>query len=130
MEKTTVVNSALMAEVEKSECKFEEKYLCEIKKYEHKVFVKFIKVDMMSTPLENTSVVNDKALAVATHQAIMMTYDPMDGDLSKVERVNKPTVAEIYPKLTRYVSKELFEVMYNSGNLEDSCEYLKLVLGL
>lgn len=120
-----------MAEVKKAECKFEEKYLCEIKRNGHKMFVKFIKVDIMSTPLENVSVEDKKTLAVATHQAIKITYDPMDGDITKIDRINnKPTVAEIYPNLTRYVSKELFEVMYNSGNLEDSYEYLKLVLGL
>lgn len=127
------VNPALMAEVEKAECKFEEKYLCEVKKceYERKVFVKFIKVDMMSTPLENVSVEDKKTLAVATHQAIAITYDPMDGDIIKIDRINnKPTVVEIYPDLTRYVSKELFDTIYSSSNLEDSYEYLKLVLGL
>ena len=128
----TKINPALMAEVERLEVKLaENKYLCEVKSNGFKTSIKFIKADVMSAPLENTSVDNNKTLAVATHQAIMITYDPMDGDISKLDRVNnKPTVVEIYPTLTRYVSKELFDTIYSSSNLEDSYEYLKLVLGL
>ncbi len=126
----TTVNTALMAEVEKLENNFIEKYLCEVNSDGYETSVKFIKVDIMSTPLENISVENsNKALAVATHQAILIVYDH-EGDIVKLDRIGRPTVAKVYPSKTRTVSRELFEVIYKSRNLDESYEYLKLVLGL
>ena len=125
-----------MAEVERLEVKFvENKYLCEIKEDDYKVAFKLAKVDVMSTPLEDCSLQSNKNISVATCHAIMLVFNKEDRgvDLVKVDKYERqPTVVEVLPSKTRYVSKEFFDSIFNGRLLNDdkTFEYLKLCLGL
>ena len=134
MTTATKINPALMAEIEKLEVIFaENKYICEIKEDDYKVAFKLVKVDVMSTPLEDCSL-QSKSISVATSHAIMLIFNKEDQgvDLVKIDKYERqPTVVEVLPSKTRYVSREFFEAIYNGRLRDDHCfEYIKLCLGL